>query len=164
MLVLRAILFTILLPGTITIYIPSLLLRGSPPPSGALRFLGLLPIVAGALGYFTCALEFLLRGGGTPALFLARPLRFLIGEEPKVLIESALYRYLRNPMYVSVVTVVLGEALLFESGALLYYALTLWLFFHLVVVFVEEPHLRQRPGYTEYCARVPRWLLPSVRK
>jgi protein-S-isoprenylcysteine O-methyltransferase Ste14 len=125
------------------------------------RFLGLLPIAAGALGYFTCALEFLLSGGGTPALFITRPLRFLIGEEPKILIESALYKRTRNPMYVSVVTVVLGESLVFESRALLLYALGLWLMFHLTVVFLEEPHLRQRPGYDEYCSRVPRWLFPS---
>lgn len=159
MLALRAVLFTILLPGALTICVPWLLLRGAPPAEGALRFLGLVPIAAGALGYLVCALEFLLRGGGTPALFITRPLRFLIGEEPKVLIESALYRYTRNPMYLSVVTVVLGQAWFFSSATLLIYALVLWFFFHLVVVFVEEPHLRQREGYADYCARVPRWLI-----
>ncbi len=164
MLALRSILFTILLPGTITIYVPSLLLRGGTPAHGPLRFLGLLPIVSGALAYFACVLEFLLRGGGTPALFITRPLRLLLGEEPKILIESALYKYTRNPMYLSVVAVVLGEAWLFESVALLSYALLLWLCFQVVVVFLEEPHLRRRPGYREYCACVPRWLLPSVRK
>jgi protein-S-isoprenylcysteine O-methyltransferase Ste14 len=36
----------------------------------------------------------------------------------------------------------------------------LWTFFHFVVVFIEEPHLRTRHGkeYTTYCSRVPRWL------
>ena len=159
MLLVRAILFTILLPGMLTIYVPRLILAGIAPVSGALRFLGLLPIAAGALGYLACAAEFLLRGGGTPALFLTKPLRFLIGEEPKILIESALYKRTRNPMYISVTGIVLGESLLFESRALLFYALALWLMFHLVVVFLEEPHLRGRPGYDEYCARVPRWLV-----
>ncbi len=67
-------------------------------------------------------------------------------------------------MYLSVVAVVLGEAWWFESVALLSYALLLWLCLHVVVVFLEEPQLRRRPGYREYCASVPRWLLPSVRK
>jgi protein-S-isoprenylcysteine O-methyltransferase Ste14 len=156
---LRAIIFSILLPGTLTIYVPWLILAGAAPPAGLVRFLGLLPIAAGTLGYLACALEFLLRGGGTPAIFFTKPLRFLLGEEPKALIESALYKRTRNPMYISVVTILLGESLLFESTALLYYALFLWLCFHLVVVLLEEPHLRQRPGYDDYCARVPRWLM-----
>jgi protein-S-isoprenylcysteine O-methyltransferase Ste14 len=156
---LRAIIFSILLPGTLTIYVPWLILSGSAPAAGLARFLGFLPIAAGTLGYLVCALEFLLRGGGTPAIFFTRPLRFLLGEEPKTLIESALYQRTRNPMYISVVTILLGESLLFESRPLLLYALILWLCFHVVVVLLEEPHLRRRPGYDDYCARVPRWLM-----
>jgi protein-S-isoprenylcysteine O-methyltransferase Ste14 len=156
---LRAIIFSILLPGTLTIYVPWLILAGAAPAAGLARFLGLLPIAAGTLGYLVCALEFLLRGGGTPAIFFTRPLRFLLGEEPKTLIESALYQRTRNPMYISVVTILLGESLLFESRPLLLYALILWLCFHVVVVLLEEPHLRRRPGYDDYCARVPRWLM-----
>ncbi len=158
MIAVRAILFTILVPGLITIYVPWLIVLGAAPADDAIRFLGLLPIAAGTVGYFGCALEFLLRGGGTPAIFFTRPLRFLIGEEPKAVVQSALYQRSRNPMYVSVVTVVLGESLRFESRSLLLYGLFLWLMFHLVVVLLEEPHLRRRPGYDEYCARVPRWL------
>ena len=164
MLVLRATLFTILMPGIVTIYIPQLLIAGIAPVEDGWRFLGLLPITIGAMGYFISALEFLVRGGGTPALFITKPLRFLIGEEPKDLIESALYKRSRNPMYLSVIAVILGESLLFESRAVLIYAIVLWALFHFVVVFVEEPHLRERPGYEEYFARVPRWLIPSVRK
>jgi protein-S-isoprenylcysteine O-methyltransferase Ste14 len=158
MLVLRAILFTILVPGTVTIYVPSLVLAGTAPAGDAWRFLGLLPIAAGTLGYLACALEFVLRGEGTPAVFFTRPLRFLIGEEPKAVVHTALYQRSRNPMYVSIITIVLGESLFFESWGLLAYAAFLCLMFHLVVVLLEEPHLRQRPGYQEYCARVPRWL------
>jgi protein-S-isoprenylcysteine O-methyltransferase Ste14 len=139
--------------------VPWLLLAGTAPRGDSWRFLGLLPIAAGAFGYLACGLEFLLRGRGTPAVFFTRPLRFLIGEEPQTVVQTALYQRSRNPMYVSVITVVLGESLFFESRSLLYYALFLWLMFHLVVVFLEEPHLRQRPGYEEYCARVPRWLM-----
>jgi len=161
--VVRAILFTMFMPGIVTVYVPWLVLAGSAPVDGALRFLGLLPIAAGAIGYFACALEFLLRGRGTPAIFFIRSLRFLFGEEPKSVVQGSLYQRSRNPMYVSVITVVLGESLLFESGRLLAYAAFLCLLFRLVVVFLEEPHLRQRPGYAEYCARVPRWLFPRER-
>jgi hypothetical protein len=158
MLLFRALVFTILVPGAVTIYVPSVLLSGTAPVDDAWRFLGLIPIAAGALGYLACALEFLLRGEGTPAPFIAKPLRFMIGEEPKNIIQSALYQRSRNPMYLSVVTILLGESLLFESRTLLIYALCTWLVFHLVVVFLEEPHLSTRPGYDEYRARVPRWL------
>jgi len=161
MLVLRAILFTILLPGVLALYVPWLIRER---PAAAAHWPGLILSAAGAAGYSVCALEFLLRGGGTPALYLTRPLRFLIGEEPQMLIQGALYRYTRNPMYVSVVSIVLGRAWFFASPALLVYAIVLWTFFHLVVVFVEEPHLRRREGYADYCRRVPRWLLPYVRK
>lgn len=158
MLLLRAILFTILMPGLVTVYVPWILLSGTAPVAGWVRFAGVLPIAAGTLGYLACALEFLRRGRGTPALFITRPLRSVIGEEPKTLVRSALYSRTRNPMYISVVTILLGESLLFESTVLLVYALSLWLVFHLVVVYVEEPHLHQREGFEEYCARVPRWL------
>jgi hypothetical protein len=156
MLALRAILFTILLPGVLSLYVPWLIRER---PANIVHWPGLILAGAGAAGYFVCALEFLLRGGGTPALYLTRPLRFLIGEEPKALIQGALYRYTRNPMYVSVVSIVVGQAWFFAARALLVYALVLWTFFHLVVVFIEEPHLGQREGYADYCARVPRWLI-----
>jgi protein-S-isoprenylcysteine O-methyltransferase Ste14 len=164
MLFVRAILFTIFMPGIVTVYVPILLLAGKAPAGNGWRFLGLLPIAAGAVGYGACALEFILRGGGTPAVFFTRPLRFFIGEEPKKVVHTALYQRSRNPMYVSIVTLVLGESLFFESWELLAYAAFLGLMFHLVVVFLEEPHLRERPGYEEYYARVPRWLGSAVRK
>jgi protein-S-isoprenylcysteine O-methyltransferase Ste14 len=63
-------------------------------------------------------------------------------------------------MYVSVLTVLLGEALLFGSPRLLVYAIGMAVCFHLVVVVVEEPHLRKRHGasFQEYCRTTPRWL------
>ena len=73
---------------------------------------------------------------------------------------QGLYRYVRNPMYVAVSAIVLGEALLARSTALLVY----WaVFFTLVNVFVrfyEEPALRRQFGesYERYTQRVGRWL------
>ncbi len=69
-------------------------------------------IVPGALIYLSCLIRFLL-AGGTPAIFFTRPLRFLIGEEPKALVADGLYRYTRNPMYVGVLLAVIGQAILY---------------------------------------------------
>jgi protein-S-isoprenylcysteine O-methyltransferase Ste14 len=63
-------------------------------------------------------------------------------------------------MYVGVVTAVFGQALIFGSRSAAWYGAFLWLSFHIVVVFLEEPHLREErgPAYDEYRRQVPRWL------
>jgi protein-S-isoprenylcysteine O-methyltransferase Ste14 len=74
--------------------------------------------------------------------------------------SRGLYRYVRNPIYVAVVAVILGQAVLLADWRLLGYGALLWLFFHIVVITYEEPTLRQSFGaeYESYCANVPRWL------
>ena len=74
--------------------------------------------------------------------------------------QGRLYSMSRNPMYVGVVLAVVGQAIVFASRAIAVYGAFLWLLFHLVVVALEEPHLRARYGepYEAYCRRVPRWL------
>lgn len=69
------------------------------------------------------------------------------------------FRYVRNPGYVAVVAMVLGQGVLFASGPVLAYAALLALGFHLFVVRYEEPTLRRQFGaeYDDYCRRVPRW-------
>jgi protein-S-isoprenylcysteine O-methyltransferase Ste14 len=91
-----------------------------------------------------------------------RPLRVLIGEEPARLVSTGLYRFSRNPMYVGVLLVVFGQAALFASSILVRYGCALFLCFHLVVVLLEEPHLRATRGssYEQFCRTVPRWLGP----
>ena len=66
----------------------------------------------------------------------------------------------RNPMYVGVLLILLGESITFASLPILQYAVVVWLFFHLFVIFYEEPTLRQEFGasYEEYCKTVPRWI------
>lgn len=81
-------------------------------------------------------------------------------DPPRELVIRGLYRYVRNPMYVGVSLIVLGEAALTRSRALLLY----WaVFFAAVNVFVigyEEPNLRRRFGesYERYTQRVGRWI------
>lgn len=158
MVVLKSLLFTILVPGTVAVLIPYLLLPpGSvviPTEVGGSRLLGVLSIVLGALIYAWCVRDFALTGGGTPV-----PI-----DPPKALVSSGPYRFVRNPMYVGVILVLFGEALLFKSTALLVYAGSVLFGFHLMVVLYEEPTLREKFG--ESCGRyrraVPRWI-PRIK-
>lgn len=148
----KTLIFTILVPCTVTILIPRWLLSAEAArPSSVFRYFGLIPITIGAAIYFWCAWDFATVGRGTPA-----PI-----DPPKDLVARGLYRFTRNPMYVGVLTVLLGEAALFASFTLLQYAAVVLLLFHLFVVFYEEPALNKQFGksYRTYCAAVPRWLI-----
>jgi protein-S-isoprenylcysteine O-methyltransferase Ste14 len=156
---LKTIIFTVIVPGTVSILIPYWLLssRSAPPPAnfGSLRFLGVLPILLGASIYLWCAWDFTFAGRGTPA-----PI-----DPPKTLVVRGLYRYVRNPMYVGVLAIILGEALLFASPRLFGYAAIVFVCFYLFVVLYEEPTLRRKFGesYEKYCRTVPRWLPVNIR-
>lgn len=158
MLWLRGVLFTILVPGVVGAYLPYLVSHRH-GLSGGWFALGWLLVVPGTILYGSCLIQFLL-SGGTPAIFFAAPLRFLLGEEPARLIGNGFYRYSRNPMYLGVGIAVFGQAVLYASWPIAVYGAVLGVFFELVVVFLEEPHLRKTRGqaYLEYCRRVPRWL------
>ena len=112
-------------------------------------FFGVLPIAIGVAMYLWCAWDFA-TAGGTPA-----PI-----DPPKILVARGLYLVVRNPMYVSVLAVLAGEALLFRSLRLAAWGATVAIWFHLFVVAYEEPRLRRQFGtdYETYCASVPRWL------
>lgn len=161
MLWVRAFLFTALAPGVVGFLVPTLLHSGVPLRGGVWK-LGWIPALLGGAIYAACLLKFL-AAGGTPAAFILRPVRHLVGEEPAQLVRGGLYRFTRNPMYVGVLTAIFGQAVLFASPSVAVYGLACWLGMHLFVVFVEEPHLRARQGrgYEDYCRRVPRWLGPS---
>ncbi len=78
---------------------------------------------------------------------------------PKTLVVRGLYRYVRNPMYVGVLLVIVGWTILIRSPAVAAYGASVALAFHLFVVFVEEPMLRAQFGesYGAYCRSVYRW-------
>jgi len=158
MVALKTLLFSILVPGTVAGFIPWLLLQGS---GGSVLLIpsiwmvGFLPLLLGIGLYLWCAGAFTFIGKGTPA-----PI-----DAPKVLVKEGPYRWVRNPMYLAVLSVVMGQAILFRSFLLAGYALLLWATFHLFVVFVEEPSLRSQFGksYETYLRMVPRWLPRSPR-
>lgn len=149
---LRIALFTLAVPGTVAIWLPLLLvpaLSRATLEVGFWRFAGLLPILGGALGYAWCVRDFA-RARGTPA-----PI-----DPPTEFVARGLYRLVRNPMYLSVLAVIAGEALLLGSLPMLAYGAAIWLGFHLYVVGVEEPSLRRRFAslYGDYCRKTNRWL------
>jgi protein-S-isoprenylcysteine O-methyltransferase Ste14 len=149
--ILKTILFTIVVPGSVLVLIPAWIIGGFPRPApGPLTWLGILLILLGAAIYFRCAWEFAVRGLGTPAPIA--PTKFLV--------TTALHRYVRNPMYIGVLSVLLGEALLFRAVVLLEYAAFCFAAAYLFVVFYEEPTLSRQFGesYEEYRRSVPRWI------
>ena len=76
------------------------------------------------------------------------------------LVLTGLYRYVRNPMYVAVVSVIVGQGLVLGNLRVLEYAAAVWAAFHLFVLVYEEPTLRSTYGteYDGFCAHVRRWL------
>ena len=115
-----------------------------------IRILGGILIVAGAPGIVDSFARFALEGLGTPAPIAP----------PQKLVVTGLYRYVRNPIYIAVVAVILGQALLFGDWRLVWYGALLWLFFHVAVVMYEEPTLEQTFGtqYETFRTDVPRWI------
>jgi protein-S-isoprenylcysteine O-methyltransferase Ste14 len=149
--ILKTVVFTIVVPGFVAVWVPHQLARPiSKPPLDAITIIACLLTTLGAAAYLTTAWTFAYHGLGTPAIV----------DPPKTLIARGLHRYVRNPMYISVLLVVLGQAALFRSWPLLIYAACLWLFFHLFVLFYEEPVLQKKFGasYEQYRHSVPRWI------
>lgn len=150
MLLLKNLLFTLIVPGTVGVYLPLLLARDRAMASGPWLVLALCLLAVGGAVYAWCVWDFATFGRGTPA-----PI-----DAPKRLVVRGLYRYTRNPMYLGVLTVILGWAALFQSSAVLYYALGFGVWFHLFVVLYEERRLTREFGaeYEDYRANVHRWL------
>ena len=158
MLLLRSIFFTFLLPGTVTVLIPYWIISSSSSRTLSnhfvLRAFGFPLILIGAAGLLWCIWEFFTEGRGTLA-----PV-----DPPKHLVVRGLYQHVRNPMYVSVVTILIGEAVLFMSARVLIEAGVFFGLACLFVVFYEEPVLRRQFGdeYERYSHEVGRWI-PRLR-
>src|SRR5436309_5298541 len=130
---LKTLIFSFLVPGTVAGVIPWLLLGpGAVLMVPSIWLAGVVPLALGVGLYLWCAEAFTFIGKGTPA-----PI-----DAPKVLVVQGPYRWVRNPMYVAVLLVILGQAILFRSWLLVGYALVFWLVVHTFVVLVEEPSLR----------------------
>ena len=152
---LRTVLTAALLHGVFTVGLPTVILRwtgGSPllPAGiGPSRWLGAAAIGFGAYLYVSSA-----------GRLLRSHTSAVPGGKPVVLVTDGWYARTRNPLLLGVVTILVGEAVLFHSPALAGYALAYWSWLTVFVVLREESDLREAFGarFDAYCQEVPRWI------
>jgi protein-S-isoprenylcysteine O-methyltransferase Ste14 len=153
---LRVVRDTLILPGSVLVWIPWFLVVGTsrytshwPPTPGDIP--AVIVMAIGVTIYTMCAVRFATEGKGTPAPWDA-PRRIVIG---------GIYTWTRNPMYVGVITAMLGEAWLINELAMWVYALAMPVAFHLRVTRYEEPAMRRlsETDFLAYTSRVKRWGL-----
>jgi protein-S-isoprenylcysteine O-methyltransferase Ste14 len=144
--------FLLVTPGTVCGLVP-LLITGWRRPGGSVLWvdaLGWLLVVTGAAVLVHAFVAFAWHGRGTPAP----------SAPTERLVVGGAYRHVRNPMYVAVLALVLGQVLLFQSWGLFTYLVVLGITVDVFVHTYEEPTLREvyGPTYEEFCENVPRWL------
>lgn len=151
--VLASVLFTLFGgPGLVLVLIPWLITRfrlplHQPLPQLSVAVLliaaGLYPLLESIVRFVTVG-----RGSLVPTL------------PPEHLVVTGIYRYVRNPMYVGVLVVIAGEALLFRSPGLLIHFCAAWLVMNTFVHFYEEPKLAHTfpVEYAVYKQHVRRWI------
>jgi len=144
----------ILAPGSVAGLVPYLIdhWQFEPPFFGVevLRWIGVALVILGLPVLIDSFLRFAIQGIGTPAPIAPT----------EHLVVTGLYRYVRNPMYVAVASLIFGQGLLFGNSAVIAYGVLVCIAFHLFVCYYEEPTLRRTFGqeYESYRAKVPRWL------
>jgi protein-S-isoprenylcysteine O-methyltransferase Ste14 len=154
MAILGSALFFVVAPSVLAGLIPWAMTRWEYLPPffdlQATRAVGIVLIIVGLPGLVDSFARFAVQGLGTPAPIAPT----------QNLVVTGLYRYVRNPIYVAVVAVILGQGILFGDSRLMIYGGVLWLAFHAFVVVYEEPVLAETFGaqYAEFRANVPRWI------
>ena len=146
---LRALTAFLALPGVVAGLVPALLVNLDAGRADGRAF-GFVLSGIGFVLLLWCVRDFFVAGRGTLAPW----------DPPKHLVVVGLYRFVRNPMYIAVVTIVVGGSLAFGSRLLVWYGMLLAVAFHLRVIFHEEPWLRGQFGaeWAVYSAAVARWL------
>ncbi len=156
MLLIKNLLFTIFIPGTVAVYLPLLIAHGrSFVSEPAFLIIGIVLILIGTVVYGWTVYDFAVSGKGTP----------LPIDAPRKLVVRGLYRYVRNPMYLGVLLVILGWVWVFADLRIWLYGLVVALIAHVFVVRYEEPHLENtfKDEYVAYKASVGRWL-PRIKR
>jgi protein-S-isoprenylcysteine O-methyltransferase Ste14 len=146
--------FVLTVPGTVVGLVPFLLSHWTiaSPFFGwpLMRWLGVVLIVGAVPIFIDFVVRFVREGRGTPAPIAP----------PRHLVVRGCFRYVRNPGYIAVVTLLIGQGLLFGSAGVMLYAALVALVFHFFVILYEEPTLRRQFGaaHEAYCHHVSRWI------
>ena len=152
---LRSIISILLLPGTMTVVVPFLILSAAHPRGWEQCWI--IPLLAGAA--VICAGLVLV--GWTVGLFATVGRGTLAPwDPPRHLVVDGPYRHGRNPMISGILFILAGETVMFMSAGLLIWATAFFTVSALFIPFFEEPALERRFGdqYTEYKRNVPRWI------
>ena len=149
-LVVRNLVFTVVVPGLGGVLAPWWIVTRHGHAATPVAWEAVPVIAAGAALYGWCVWNFAAVGRGTPGPW----------DAPRRVVAAGPYRWVRNPIYIGALLVVLGEAWLFMSWPLVAYAGAMAIVCHLFVIGYEERTLRRRFGdsYLEYRRSVPRWL------
>jgi protein-S-isoprenylcysteine O-methyltransferase Ste14 len=142
--------FLILAPGTVAGFLPWFISGWHGSSNELSRWIAIPGLLLGALVLLDAVRRFVVEGCGTPAPVY--PTQHLV--------VRGLYTYVRNPMYLAVLTLIFSQALLLSSLPLTGYGFAVWFIFRSFVIFYEEPALQARYGaeYAEYKSKVGRWL------
>jgi protein-S-isoprenylcysteine O-methyltransferase Ste14 len=154
MLFVRALLAFLVLPGVVGGLLPLWIVAGDARRGSGSLLLGVPIALIGLAVLLWCVRDFYVAGKGTLAPW----------DPPRRLVVVGLYRFVRNPMYVGVLTLVLGWSIAAGSRNLAIYCGVLAVGFHLRTILYEEPRLTALFGadYQRYCDAIPRWI-PGVR-
>ncbi len=152
---LKSLLFLIAAGGLGAGYIPLALLPRVPQvETGPFAYLAFALWFIGGVTILWCFSDFAFKGHGTP-----NPL-----DPPKELVAAGPYRYVRNPIYLGVLTIIVGYFFWFKTIWMLAYAVVVFLVCHLFISLYEEPTLKKKFGaaYENYYNSVPRWI-PKIK-
>ncbi|MGA8461422.1 MAG: isoprenylcysteine carboxylmethyltransferase family protein [Streptosporangiaceae bacterium] len=149
-LIVRNVVFTIVVPGLGGVWAPWRIVTDHGGTVTPATWSAAVVIAAGAALYGWCVWNFAAVGQGTPGPW----------DAPQRVVATGPYRWVRNPIYIGALLVVLGEAWLFASPWLLAYAAAMAVCCHLFVTGYEERALRRRfdGSYLDYRRAVPRWI------
>jgi protein-S-isoprenylcysteine O-methyltransferase Ste14 len=151
----RNLIFTILQPGIVAGLVPYWILKSKTPVSNdqslkLYQFAGEIVFTTGLIIMLYCIINFATRGKGTLS-----PI-----DPTKKLVITGLYKFSRNPMYIGVMIMLIGEAIFFRSADLWIYSAAIFAAFNLFIMFFEEPRLRKdfEKEYEQYCKKTRRWI------
>lgn len=152
--IILSILVTLLIPLLVLVVVPYLFISFDlaifPQALGVWEIIAILLILLGFILVVWVGVAYAREGRSTPV-----PL-----SPPKKFVAKGPYTLSRNPMYVGMLVVIIGEALLLQAPWMLAFTTLIFIIFYLYVKFEEEPRMIQRFGasYQDYMKKVPRWL------